>query len=428
MSLLIVQLPPRPRLGAQALGALAPVQTAVSEYSHVLSTDGRSVDAEGRSPAALLPRATSTVLVLAATDVAFHRIAVPRAPAARLRAALRGVLEERLLDDIDAAHLALAPGAEGGADGWVAVTDRAWLQAQVAQIEAAGRAVDRIACAVWPRAIVATESGPAGGEIDVTASLDSQAETSAEHALITLASADGVACCPWQPGLGRPSGLASAWCGAPAAADWPVSASPAFVQATEAWLGRRVDVRTPAQRLLAAAQSDWNLRQFDLAARHRGATWLRDAWARFQLPAWRPVRWGLVGLVAAQLVGLNAWAWQQRSELQARRSAMENLLRSAHPQVRAVLDAPVQMRRETEALRAAAGRAADSDLEPMLQAAASGWPENLPVQTLRYDNGQLSLGAPQLGPDQVERLRSVLQPAGWRVESQGGAVTLRRTP
>jgi general secretion pathway protein L len=428
MSLLIVQLPPRPRLGAQGLGPAAPGPQAVGEYAHVLSSDGRSVDAEGRAPAALLPAATSTVLVLAATDVAFHRIAVPKAPAARLRAALRGVLEERLLDDIDAAHLALAPGAAGGTDGWVAVTDRAWLQAQVARIEAAGRAVDRIACAVWPRPIDPTGSDASGGEIDVTASLDALADASAEHALVTLASADGVACCPWQPDQGRPSGLATAWAGAPAAVDWPASASPAFVQATEAWLGRRVDVRTPAQRLLAAAQSDWNLRQFDLAARHRGATWLRDTWARFQLPAWRPVRWGLVGLVAAQLVGLNAWAWQQRSELQARRTAMDNLLRSTHPQVRAVLDAPVQMRRENEALRAAAGRAGDSDLEPMLQAAASGWPENLPVQTLRYDNGQLSLGAPQLGPDQVERLRSVLQPAGWRIESQGSALTLRRAP
>ena len=38
----------------------------------------------------------------------------------------------------------------------------------------------------------------------------------------------------------------------------------------------------------------------------------------------------------AQLAGLNAWAWQQRNALAERRLAMVQLLRSTHPQVRAV--------------------------------------------------------------------------------------------
>ena len=84
------------------------------------------------------------------------------------------------------------------------------------------------------------------------------------------------------------------------------------------------------------------------------------------------------------------------------------------------------MRRENETLRAAAGRAGDTDLEPMLQAAASAWPDNLAVQTLRYENAQLSLGATQLGAEQIERLRSSLQPAGWRIEAGAGLLTLRR--
>jgi general secretion pathway protein L len=416
MSLLIVQLPPRNRLGASAEGQLAPVP---GELSYVLSADGTSVDSEGRCAAALLPGATSLIAVMANTDVSFHRLLYPKAPASRLRAALRGVLEERLLDDPDAVHVALAPGAHAGTECWVAVTDRAWLAGQIELIERTGRAVDHVTCSACPAA-----EGSAG-ELDVQPLSDGVGEGASDLAGVSYSSADGVACWPWDT-QARPAGLAAALLPQPLPADLRCSASPAFVQATEAWLGQPVAVRSQAQRLLAAAQSGWNLRQFELAPRHRGATLLRDAWAGLRTPAWRPVRWGLAGLVATQLIGLNAWAWVQRSELQERRTTMLNLMRSTHPQVRAILDAPVQMQRENQTLRSAAGRAGDTDLEPMLQAAASAWPENVAVQTLRYENAQLSLGATQLSAEQIESLRSSLQPAGWRVEAGAGMLTLRR--
>jgi general secretion pathway protein L len=73
-------------------------------------------------------------------------------------------------------------------------------------------------------------------------------------------------------------------------------------------------------------------------------------------------------------VGLNAYAWQQRQALAAKRQAMNSLLLSAHPGVRVVLDAPVQMERETERLRAAAGRPGEADLESMLAAAQGPGP------------------------------------------------------
>ncbi|ACB35682.1 General secretion pathway L [Leptothrix cholodnii SP-6] len=416
MSLLIVQLPPRNRLGANAAGSTAP---APAELAYVLSADGQSVDGEGRCAAALLPRATSLSVVMAGADVSFHRLLYPKAPASRLRAALRGVLEERLLDDPDLVHVALAPDAHAGTECWVAVTDRAWLAIQIELIERTGRAVDRVICAASPAAEGSV------GELDVQTLASGVGEAGNELAGVTFSSAEGVACWPWDTQT-RPGGLATALLPSPLPAELRCSASPAFVLATEAWLGRPVAVRSQAQRLLAAAHGGWNLRQFDLAPRHRGATLLRDAWTQLRTPAWRPARWGLVGLLAAQLIGLNAWAWMQRSELQERRTAMTNLMRSTHPQVRAILDAPLQMQRENEALRAAAGRAGDTDLEPMLQAAASAWPDNLAVQTLRYENAQLSLGATQLGAEQIERLRSSLQPAGWRVEGGAGLLTLRR--
>ena len=155
---------------------------------------------------------------------------------------------------------------------------------------------------------------------------------------------------------------------------------------------------TPAQRSLQAMRSTWNLRQFDLATRHRGARALRDAWRRFMSPNWRPVRVGALALLLLQVAALNLFAWHQRSALEARRGRWSSCCVRHLSAGAAVLDAiRLQMRRETEALRAAAGKAGDTDLEPMLQAAAGAWPPNRPpVDSLRYEPGKPDAGGERL--------------------------------
>ena len=55
------------------------------------------------------------------------------------------------------------------------------------------------------------------------------------------------------------------------------------------------------------------------------------------------------------------------------------------------------MQRETQALRTLAGKPGDSDLEPMLQAAAAAWPnERPPVENLRFEPGKLTLARDRL--------------------------------
>ena len=407
MSLLVIQWPPRTRLHPQArVPAQSPSPRA--ELAFVLSPDGQAVQSEGQCVASLLPKATTVVAVLAPADAAFHRVTCPKAPAARMRAALAGLLEEQVLDEVDQLHLSLAPDARAGEPTWVAAIDRAWLSAELAALEAAGVVVDRVVPGLWPDA-------QAHGHFHVPHDDDKP------KPLLTWADAQGVWTWPLQGSLSRgllpePLPDTTLWTSEPAAA------APA-----ERWLGQPVQVLSASARLLASAQSGWNLRQFELAARHRGLALLRDAGKQFLTPGWRPVRLGLIGLVLANLVGLNAWAWVQRNELQTRRVAVANLLRTTHPQVRAVLDAPLQMARENETLRASAGRPGDTDLEPLLQAAASVWPDGRPPQMLRYENGRLSLGAPGLGADDVARLRATLEPAGWHVEqAEGNQVTLSR--
>ncbi|MFM2054811.1 MAG: hypothetical protein RL456_2848 [Pseudomonadota bacterium] len=406
MSLLVLQLPTRHRLHPQG-PAPAATAGAPPELFHALSADGQTVQSEGRCAAALLPRATAVAAVVPPSDLAFHRITCPRAPAARMRAALAGLLEDQVLDEVDGLHLALAPGARPGEETWVAAIDREALASMLAAIEAAGVTVDRVVPAAWPDAT-------SQGHFHVPV------ESDRPQVALTWSDPQGVGSWPLHGGLSRmllPEPL-------PEDTLW--TAEPAAAAPAERWLGQPVQVVGPAARLLAAAQGPWNLRQFDLAPRHRGLARVRDGLRQFMTPAWRPARLGLVGLALAHLVGLNAWAWMQRHGLETRRAAMLQVLRTTHPQVRAVLDPPVQMQRENDLLRAAAGRAGDQDLETLMQAAASAWPEGRPPQTLRFENGQLSLAAPGLGPDEAARMRATLAPAGWQVDATGDTLTFSR--
>jgi general secretion pathway protein L len=150
---------------------------------------------------------------------------------------------------------------------------------------------------------------------------------------------------------------------------------------------------------------------------------------RLMSPAWRPVRIGALALVIAQIVGLNLWAWQQRSAIEARRASLQSLVKATFPGVNAQdiqRDAGAVMQRETQALRALAGKPGAADLEPMLQAAASAWPADRPVENLRFEPGKLSLAANGWNPAQIERFRSQLQPGGFRVDASEGRLIVSR--
>ena len=144
-------------------------------------------------------------------------------------------------------------------------------------------------------------------------------------------------------------------------------------------------------------------------------------------PAWAPARWGLVALVLVQVVGVNALAWQQRNALAQQRQTQLDLLRSAHPQVRAVLDAPLQMQRETAALRSAAGVPGDDDFETLLTATAAAWPDGQPpAAQLRFEPGRLSLPGAGWGPPQTDALRQRLAALGWGLDQSEGRLVISK--
>lgn len=402
MSLLAIQIPARARPPVRPAGDAAPA----AEFDYVLSTDGRTVSATGRAAPALLPKADTVVAVLADADVAWHRITLPKAPAARLRAALGGVLEDALLDDEGALHLALPPKAAPGQPTWVAAMHKPWLQATLAALEANGITVESVLPAAVP-------GDAASGHFSTDGATDGALALSLVHA-------EGAARLRTAGTLARallpPDGTPVRW-----------TATPAAAAGAERWLGAPVAVLTESERTLEAAAGGWNLRQWDLAPRHRGMRALRDVGRRLLTPEWRPVRWGLAAFAAVQLVGLNVAAWRAQTSLDAGRAAMGRLLTGTHPGVKLVYDAPVQMLRETDRLRAAAGRPGDGDLEVLLGAAAAAWPDGQgPVQTLRFESGRLILAAPGWGEPQLAQFRERLRPAGLDVELTEGRVTVSR--
>lgn len=426
MSLLVLHLPPHPRWHpARGETAATEAETSVAEVDFVYSDDGRAVTERGRVAPALLPGlrrgTTQVVAVLGECALAWHRITLPKAPAARLRQALVGLMEERLLDEPQALHLALSPGLRAGDTGWVAATDRPWLAGQLDALARAGVEVDRIVPVAAPQAAPAAhfETRDESADGYAGSGFDAGGMGPAEDPPLSLtwAHAEGVLqwplAGPGSPAV-RPELLEDARC----------TATPAAALAAERWLGRPLAVHSSAERWLAAAHGEWDLRQFEFASRHRAAAWLKQAWLTGRSPAWRPARWGLALLVAVQIVGLNTQAWQAQRQLRTLRDQMTALLRTTHPQVRAILDAPVQMARETEALRAAAGQVDDADLERLMQAAAAVWPDGVGVDALRYEPGHLILAAAALGADQVQALQQQLRDAGWRAEARAGELQL----
>ena len=145
MSILVVQIPERQRLSARGGAAAEGASSGpATEYTFVSSPDALVMTGQGEAAASLLPKAVTVIAMLSDTDVSWHRITLPKAPAARLRAALVGVLEESLLADADDVHLAVAPGATAGQPTWVAAVDRRWLKAELAALEKADVFVDRV--------------------------------------------------------------------------------------------------------------------------------------------------------------------------------------------------------------------------------------------------------------------------------------------
>ena len=213
---------------------------------------------------------------------------------------------------------------------------------------------------------------------------------------------------------------------------WPeqdaILAEPAVAALAENLFNRRVGIQQSGQRWLQAAQSAWDLAQFDLVNSSRSRTWKRlGQWGGqlLRAPQWRAARWAAVGLVAANLIGLNAWAWKEQSQLAAKRQAVGGVLTSTFPGVRVVVDAPVQMARELALLRQGTGGVSNSDFERILESFGSVVPVAATPLAIEYIASEVRLKGLSLTSAQLAESASKLKSQGMALRAEGDAVVIR---
>ncbi len=418
MSKLIVSLP-----YASATHSGGPSVSGNMLYTFVLSKDGQNDDPSRAKTGTLslseLPKADATVLVVPARALSWHQVDLPKVPKARLRAALDGLLEERLLDDTSEMAFALSPDAQAGkaATGvWVAACDKAWLSRAVQAFDTAGCRITQVVPEFWP------QSNPV---LCITGS--------PEEAWITRADNQGVMTVPLHPG--DTSGVLQALL-AQLPAGTPIGAEPAVVELAEASLSSytefKVELRQHATGLLFSATSLWELAQFEqsLSGDSQGMKSVIRQWQAFwQSPAWRPARWGLVALLCANIVGLNAWAWQQQASLTKKRALLGTTLTQTFPNVKTVVDPALQMSREMVLLRQATGASGVQNFESMLSAfgssnsAASG--VFVSPTAIEYVANEMNLKGIKLVGNDLTTAQARLKPMGYALTQSGDSTNIK---
>ena len=353
--------------------ALPHTANANTSYAHVHS-DGHTVLRSATGAAATLSaHAGEVVAVVPHSRLSWLTVQLPPAShGPRLQSVLHGLLEDRLLDDPQHLHLVLTPDAaevaRTGGDTLVAVCPKTWLREALAPLQAAGLTVQRIVPELSPSA---TPVVHVMGEPD--------------HAQSVLCHAHGVLLLPPNTAQWRAFAELSQ-------DDLQIQAEPAMVARVQSTLQRQPMLQSAAQRWVKSSQSDWDLAQGEWA-QGRTQRLQRQALAAWQTvlhaPAWQPVRWGLVALIALQVLGLNALAWRERSALNAQQASLQNILKTTFPSVTLVIDAPLQMQREVDVLQQKSGAASSTDFEPLLATLAGLLPAGQTPQQIHFANHAL---------------------------------------
>src|SRR5258706_1337188 len=330
----------------------------------LLQRDG-TLAREGEGSIGELPAAQQVTAIIAASRVLRCAASLPRRGARRVRDALAYAIEDQLTTDPESVH-AVAAGALRNGRQSIAALDRTWLGRLVSAFESAGVSLRSItvetclppvAQAEW--VLVLRESGGflRTGEADGTSldrphdgslptvlrlALDAAraADATPKRIVIHTDSAAGVP--TWERELGVPSDAAPPW---------------------RAWQSNG----PPVIEFL----------QGEFAARH-GA---RALWPRL-----RPAALLVGAALAIEVVGTFSQWGALRYEKARLRAQMNERFRTAFPQAQAIRDPALQMRRNLDAARTAAGVPQASDLLPLLARATradsgAGWS----VKELGYD-------------------------------------------
>ena len=368
-----------------------------------------------------------TVAVVPARALSWHQIQLPAGTLSsgwmqersspRLRAILEGLLEDQLLDDPAQMHFALQPNATDTAPIWVAACDKEWLRGALRTLRRSKHKPSKLA-PEWSPDQLQTKGkpqAPGNAKIWVTGNDDS--------AHLTWFDDAGVHNLPLTT-----NHLTNAQLPAIAFPDAELMAEPAASHLAEQLFHRPARVITPEKRLRHAAQSEWNLGQFEFAWRNPFFIRIAKRWSIFwSAPEWRASRLALLIVVIVHILGINAFAWRSMKQLEQQRLSIRDILVSTFPQVSVVVDPPVQMERELNVLRQASGSLSARDLETLLAAlgtnAESTLSEGAPT-SIDFTPGELRVTGLKSGTPSDAALNSGLQQLGYTSRIDGNAIVI----
>ncbi|CAH2920108.1 MAG: General secretion pathway protein L [uncultured Paraburkholderia sp.] len=418
MSTLIVLLPPRdPAVPSQ--------EWQLPDLPFVLLDKSGRTQRAGRSALALLPRAASTVLMVAARDLLMMPATLPPLRGPKLRQALPNIVEDQLIQDPQTCHITVDPQPGPGGRQVLAIIDRGWFRFICEAFSAAGhrslRAVPVTRCLpeappsapvkvaeeatqtvsapelalagagaslrdAPPKASAPNASADAPSEVVpmVAAVLGAVVQTAPAMLLegaapggpprVELAIARGAQ----GEGLAVPASAVNATLAALAGA-MPVSLhmltevpgnEPSLGASSPARLAAHVHGASPlpfeqlARRALACR---FDLCQFEFASQ----PWRLDraTLRRLRLPVLLAI-----GALLVAIVGANVQWLMLSRQRDAINTQMTELLLNAFPKTTVVLDAPDQMSRQLQQLRVAAGELSPDDFLSLADGLARSLP------------------------------------------------------
>lgn len=379
---------------------------------YALAADDFRIEREGVSTLGelrpLIARAQRTTLILAASDVTLLRVKTPPLSAARLRAALPGLVEDQLI--ADPSECAIAAGDVVDGLRTVAVVQRNWLESLLAAIVAAGArriaAVPAQLCLPLPGEGVSAAAVRQGVDVDLVVRLSAQEGI-------------GLPVTPDRPEHVAPDVLQSLRAVVPGA---PVRlyAEPADLPQYGALAVEGIEVLPDqwSHWISGAATLKLNLLTGLGAAAGPGVNW--KAWR------WPMILGSLVLLV--NVVALNADWWRLRTEADGLRAAMTRIYRDAFPNETVIVDPLAQMRQKIEAGRRQSGQAAPEDFASLAARFGEAWrtaarpdASGSPpaIAALEYRDRMLTVRHKAPAAELLEAVRTAAAARGLNVEEAG---------
>ena len=309
------------------------------------------------TPLTSVPRAERTVIVIPARRVVYIETPLPPVSPAKRDALLRYAIEDKLTIDPATVHaVVLGTAATGGNIHVVAAIDRAWFASTIGWLRDAGIEASQ---AVSAAALIPVTSGEWGVLLEGAHGLARRADGFAySFDVESNAKQDGGI--PPDP----PFGLALALKEARGHQIAPAQLTVFTDQLADAtWIGswqRTLDtpvriVARPSQRMVASTAG--NLLSGDFATRAKSSEM-----AAMLKPI--AILLALIASLQVALIVIDAWRLDQR-RLSLEREMIQ-VFRDAFPQAQAIVDPPLQMQRNLDAMKRARGQGSADDARMLL--------------------------------------------------------------